>query len=351
MDQATVPPVVDPPSRNPFEELAMDAASRGDTDDDTTVLGDGLLQPLLDSATPPDVVAPPGALAVDDPPAPPILPLVTPPATASPDHAAAAVDDADNAIDPVVRTNFDAHDIAMSTAIAAFAEVSATPRRLTTPATTPAVAAAMTPMDFLTLLNQSLARNNDILLAKVRADNDARLEQSLARNNDILMATVHADNESSHATTLQEYNTILGCLNGALSSIDTQAEGIKRVNDRIKTPTTTIATEVRTSLTSDLAKTNQRVEGRASSVGHFSSEGGKMANHILTLRQDYDSRIASLENRITTIRATTPPPPPAQRPTFAVVEHPDDDNAPSRTRGIVSVLRTLPHQQWTWRIV
>ncbi len=28
MDQATVPPVVDPPSRNPFEELAMDAAGR-----------------------------------------------------------------------------------------------------------------------------------------------------------------------------------------------------------------------------------------------------------------------------------------------------------------------------------
>jgi hypothetical protein len=203
---------------------------------------------------------------VDDPPAPSILPLVAPPATASPDRAAAAVDDADDAIDPVVRANFNAHDIAMSTAIAAFAEVSTTSQRLTTLATTPAVVAATTPMDFLTLLDQSLARNNDILLAKVCADNDARLKQSLARNNDILMATVCANNESSPATTLQEYNTILGRLNGALSSIDTQGEDIKCVNDRINTLTMTIAMEVRTSLTLDPAKTNQCIEGLASSV-------------------------------------------------------------------------------------
>ncbi len=166
------------------------------------VLDDGLSQPLLDGAMPPDVVAPPGALVVDDPPAPSILPLGAPPAAASPDCAAAAVDDVDNTINPVVRTNFDTHNIAMSTAIAAFAEVSVTPRCLTTPATMPAVAAATTPMDFLALLDQSLARNNDILLANVHANNDACLEQSLACNNDIFMATVCADNESSRATTL-----------------------------------------------------------------------------------------------------------------------------------------------------
>ncbi len=105
------------------------------------------------------------------------------------------------------------------------------------------------------------------------------------------------------------------------------------MNDRINTLMMTIATEVRTSLTLDLVKTNQCVEGLASSVGHFSSEGGKMANRILTLCQDYDSCIAGLENRIATIRATTPPPPPTQRPTFSAVEHPDNDNAPSGDTG------------------
>jgi hypothetical protein len=80
MDQATVPPVINPPSRNPFKELATDAAGGGDTDNDTTVLDDGLLQPLLNGATPPDVVAPPGALAVDDPPPPPrFFPSLPPP--------------------------------------------------------------------------------------------------------------------------------------------------------------------------------------------------------------------------------------------------------------------------------
>jgi hypothetical protein len=53
MDQATVPPVVDPPSGNPFEELTTDAAGRGDTDDDATVLDDGLSPPLLDGYMPP----------------------------------------------------------------------------------------------------------------------------------------------------------------------------------------------------------------------------------------------------------------------------------------------------------
>jgi hypothetical protein len=123
MNQATVPPVVHPPSGNPFEELTMDAAGRGNTDDDAMVLDDGLLPPLLDGDTPP--------------------PNNISPVAASPNCATAVVNDADNAINPAVHAHFVAHDIVMSTALAEVAEVSMAPGH----STTLAVAAATTPMD------------------------------------------------------------------------------------------------------------------------------------------------------------------------------------------------------------
>jgi hypothetical protein len=123
MDQAKVAPTFHLPSQNLFKELANDAAGRGDTDDDVTVLDDGLSQSLLDSGMPSDDPAPQLALAVDDVPTGPVLHDIGTPAAASPDGAAATIDATDDANDPTVQANFNAHNCAMSMAIT---EVSAT---------------------------------------------------------------------------------------------------------------------------------------------------------------------------------------------------------------------------------
>jgi hypothetical protein len=100
------------------------------------------------------------------------------------------------------------------------------------------------------------------------------------------------------------------------------------VGKRIDTLTTTIVMEVCTTLTSDLVKINQRIEGLASLVGHFSSEDGKMSTWVFTLQQDYDSCIASLETTIATLRENIIPLPPNQRTAAPVMELSNYGNTP-----------------------
>jgi hypothetical protein len=196
MDQATVPPIVDPPSGNPFEELTTDAAGRGDTDNDATVLDDGLSPPLLNGYMPP--------------------PNNISPVAASPNRAAAVVNYADNTINPAVRAHFIAHNIAMSTALAEVTKVSAAPGH----STTPAVAAATTPVDSVAggaedIITRSLA----LILKKLDDKVDAT---GLA----VAMTTMQAAITTSINASLSPIQDDLTTLQNRLNTVTTDAASL-----------------------------------------------------------------------------------------------------------------------------
>jgi hypothetical protein len=99
-------------------------------------------------------------------------------------------EDKNDAISPAVQDDFAAHDRAISTAIA---NVLVTPQCSSTTPT----AATLTSIHLMALLEQSLSRSNDMLLALVRMDN--KKSCAIAKGN---------------------YDALLGRLNLSLSKID-----------------------------------------------------------------------------------------------------------------------------------
>ncbi len=132
-------PSTNTPPQNQFNAFIHDAAGRGDdTTDDNTTVGDGLFPSLLDGNTQSDDLNPldinsvtlaDGTLPTSSGATDGALPVAAAPdnTTATdggPDNTTAAattIYNTDAAIDPAVHANFDAHNCAMSTAIAAAA--------------------------------------------------------------------------------------------------------------------------------------------------------------------------------------------------------------------------------------
>jgi hypothetical protein len=192
----------------------------------------------------------------------------------TPDDTTAAgtnIDDTDNAIDPAVHANFDAHDHAMSTAIAAAAT---TPQQSNTQADAiPATAA-----NFMAMLATNLAQNNAVLLGQI-----------------------HAEQDIYPITAKEEHNALLGPLNLALTTTDHLEEELQCMGTRIDMLATTIATYVKAAITADLNKYNRCVECLASFIGHFSLEDGKMAKQVLEVQKGYDAHLTMLKSTINAI--------------------------------------------------
>jgi hypothetical protein len=107
---------------------------------------------------------------------------------------AAVLDDIPHAINPAVRDDYDAHDRAMSSAIAA---ASATPWHSNAPADT-----ATTPTDSMTMFAEIVARGNAAILAQIcmeniihRATAKATHEALLSHINMAITATDHHEEE------------------------------------------------------------------------------------------------------------------------------------------------------------
>jgi hypothetical protein len=289
MSQARLLPSANTPTQNQFNAFIYDAAGRGDdTTDDNITVDEGLSPPLFDGNTqlddlnPPDVdsvtlangALPTGSGTTDD-----ALPVAvalddTTATDGAPDNmtaAATTIHDTDNTIDPAVRANFNAHDCAMSTVIAV---------------------AAATPQQSDTQSDGIPATASNLM---------AMLATTLAQKNVVLLGQICAEQAIYHITAKEEHNALLGHLNLTLTTTDHLEEEIQCMDTRINTLATTIANDITAAVTTDLKKYNRRVEGLASSVGHFSLEDGKIAKQVLDVQKGYNACLTVLESTIDAI--------------------------------------------------
>jgi hypothetical protein len=129
----------------------------------------------------------------------------------------------------------------------------------------------------------------------------AMLAMTLAQNNVVLLGQIRAKQDIYCITVKEEHNALLGRLNLALTTTDHLEEELQCMDTWIIMLATTIATDIKAAITVELDKFNRRVEGLASSVGHFSLEDGKMVKQVLKVQKGYNACLTVLESTINAI--------------------------------------------------
>jgi hypothetical protein len=300
MKEATKNSYDDPPFIHPLKTNLMSKAqatpsanlphpqnSRFDTldndntmDDNNTTLGDGLSQSLLGdtlSDSPPPVDAHnkfkgnPPADAVDS----------TTPASLG-DATAMATVDMDNEIDPIVCDEFNAHDHAMSSAIA---EALATP-----PCTTTTAVPAPSPTNNMALFAEIVTHGNQAILAQIRAENEIHCAQ--------LCADIRTDIDNICGAATRNHDLVLGHLNLALTATDHHEAELAQMNTQLDDLATTIAEMVTSAVVTDLNKLEKRVGGLGTWMDHYLTKTKTLSQQLLDLQQGFNARLSKLADSI-----------------------------------------------------